>query len=149
MDESGSGQSHSAVNLHPRKTDHLKAPWKPGESGNPAGRPLGSRNKLSESVIQDIAADWAVGGAETIARVRMTDPATNFRVVASILPKDVLVNVQQQTPGNLEPDEWRVLVDLVRLIKASTPDGANALPSDLTPTLEETVRAHFAKPIEN
>jgi hypothetical protein len=56
-----------------------------------------------------IAADWAVGGAETIARVRMTDPATYFRVVASILPKDVLVNVQQQTPGNLEPDEWRVL----------------------------------------
>jgi len=41
----------------------LAAPWKPGESGNPAGRPLGSRNKLSESVIQDIAADWAIGGA--------------------------------------------------------------------------------------
>ena len=35
----------------------------------------------------------------------------------AILPKDVLVNVQQQTPGNLDPDEWRVLVDLVRLIK--------------------------------
>jgi hypothetical protein len=136
------------VNLHPRKTDHLKAPWKPGESGNPAGRPLGSRNKLSESVIQDIAADWAIGGPETIARVRMTDPATYFRVVASILPRDVLVNVQQQTPGNLEPDEWRVLVDLVRLIKASAPDGADALPSDLTPALEETVRAHFAKPVE-
>ena len=50
-------------------------------------------------MIQDIAADWAIGGAETIARVRMTDPATYFRVVASILPKDVLVNVQQQTPG--------------------------------------------------
>ena len=34
--------------------------WKPGESGDPAERPLGSRNNLSESVIQDIAADWAV-----------------------------------------------------------------------------------------
>ena len=121
--------------------------WKPGESGDPAERPLGSRNKLSESVIQDIAADWAIGGAETIARVRMTDPATYFRVVASILPKDVLVNVQQQTPGNLEPDEWRVL-DLVRLIRASAPEGANALPSDIAPALEETVRAHFARPIE-
>ena len=100
-------------------------------------------------MIQDIAADWAIGGAETIARVRITDPATYFRVVASILPKDVLVNVQQQTPGNLEPDEWRVLVDLVRLIRASAPEGANALPSDIAPALEETVRAHFAKPIEN
>ena len=95
-------------------------------------------------MIQDIAADWAIGGPETIARVRMTDPATYFRVVASILPRDV-VNVQQQTPGNLEPDEWRVLVDLVRLTKASAPEGSQAL--DLTPALEETVRAHFAKPV--
>ena len=87
------------------------------------------------------------GGPETIARVRLADPATYFRVVASILPKDVLVNVQQQTPGNLEPDEWRVL-DLVRLIRASAPEGANALPSDIAPALEETVRAHFARPIE-
>ena len=76
-------------------------------------------------MIQDIAADWAVGGAETIARVRMTDPATYFRVVASILPKDVLVNVQQQTPGNLEPDEWRVLVDLVRLITGECTSGGD------------------------
>ena len=141
------------VNLQPaehpkRKTAHLAAPWKPGESGNPLGRPLGSRNKLSEAVIQDIAADWAIGGAETIARVRLTDPATYFRVVASILPKDVLVNVQQSTPGNLDPDEWRVLVELVRLIKSSAPEGSQALPSDLAPSIEETVRAHFAKPIE-
>ena len=46
-------------------------------------------------MIQDIAADWAIGGPETIARVRRTDPTAYFRVVASILPKDVLVNVQQ------------------------------------------------------
>jgi hypothetical protein len=122
--------------------------WKPGESGNPAGRPIGSRNKLSESVIQDIAADWAIGGAETIARVRRTDPAAYFRVVASILPKDVLVNVQQQTPGNLDPTEWALMIDLVRLIKAAAPQGANALPSEIVPAIEETVRAHFAKPIE-
>jgi hypothetical protein len=93
-------------------------------------------------VIQDIAADWAIGGAETIARVRMTDPATYFRVVASILPKDVLVNVQTSTPGNLDPDEWCVLVDLVRLIKSSAPEGAKALPTEIVPSIEETVRGY-------
>jgi len=66
----------------------------------------------------------------------MTDPAT-YRVVASILPKDVLVNVQQQTPGNLDPDEWRVLVGLVRLIKASAPEGSQALPTEIVPAIEE------------
>jgi hypothetical protein len=132
----------------PDKTRHLKPAWKPGESGNPAGRPLGSRNKLSESVIQDIAADWAIGGPETIARVRMTDPATYFRVVASILPKDVLVNVQQQTPGNLSAEDWALMVDLVRLIKSSSPEGAKALPSELAPVIEDSIRSYFAKPIE-
>ena len=44
-------------------------PWKPGESGNPAGRPIGARNKFSEDVIQVFALDWAAGGPEAIARV--------------------------------------------------------------------------------
>jgi len=41
-----------------------------------------------------------------------------------------------------------VLVDLLQLIKSSSPAGATALPSDIVPAIEETVRAHFAKPIE-
>ncbi len=41
-----------------------------------------------------------------------------------------------------------MLVDLVRLIRASAPEGAKALPSDIAPALDETVRAHFAKPVE-
>ena len=134
-------------------TEESKRPvavrWKPGQSGNPLGRPQGSRNKLSEDVLATLANDWAAGGAETVARVRATDPSTYLRVVASILPKDVLVNVQQQTPASLAPEEWAVMVDLVRLIKASAPTGAQALPSDLAPALEDAVRAHFAKPVES
>jgi hypothetical protein len=73
-------------------------------------------------VPEDIAADWAVGGAETIARVRMTDPATYFRVVASILPKDVLVNVQQQTPAGLDADDWSRMISLARTMREIAPD---------------------------
>ena len=40
------------------------------------------------------------------------------------------------------------MVELVRLIKASVPEGAQALPSDLAPAIEETVPAHFAKPFD-
>jgi hypothetical protein len=69
-------------------------------------------------------------------------------VVGSILPKDILVNVQQQVPGNLDPDEWRVLVDLIRLIKSSAPEGAKALPTEIVPAIKETVRSYFAKPID-
>ena len=87
------------------KEQAVSTKWKPGESGNPAERPVGSRNKLSEAVPQDIAEDWAIGGAEAVARVRMTDPATYFRVVASILPKDVLSVVDNTTMGGLSADD--------------------------------------------
>jgi hypothetical protein len=48
--------------------------WKPGQSGNPAGRPLGSRNKFSEAAHADL-----------VARVRMTGPSTYMWVCFSIL----------------------------------------------------------------
>ena len=37
-------------------------PWKPGQSGNPKGRPQGSRNKLSEQFLADVHASWQVWG---------------------------------------------------------------------------------------
>lgn len=119
--------------------------WKPGESGNPAGRPIGSRNKFSEDVIQAFAIDWAAGGPEAIARVRVTDPSTYMRVVASILPKDVLVNVHQATPGNLEPEAWATLRRVLDIIQASVPAGAE--PIAVFETIETALRAEYARPI--
>ena len=62
--------------------------WKPGESGNPAGRPKGSRNKLSEAVIGDILLDWEEFGVETIRQTREKDPVRYLRVVAGIIPRE-------------------------------------------------------------
>jgi hypothetical protein len=76
------------------------------------------------------------------AKVRQTDPSTYLRAVASILPKDVLVNVQQNVPGNLDPSDWEVLRRVVDLIKANAPGG------DLSSTLEaieSALRADRAK----
>jgi len=33
-------------------------PWKPGESGNPRGRPRGARSKLGAAFIEALAADF-------------------------------------------------------------------------------------------
>jgi Family of unknown function (DUF5681) len=38
--------------------------FKPGQSGNPAGRPLGSRNKLSEAFLADFYQVWQERGIE-------------------------------------------------------------------------------------
>jgi Family of unknown function (DUF5681) len=137
------------VKIHPaehqKRRPQLAAPWQPGQSGNPAGRPPGSRNKYSEDVLTVMANDWAAGGADVVARVRATDPSTYLRVVASILPKDVLVNVQQSVPGNLQPEAWASLRRVLDLIESC---GASGEPQEVFEMIEEDLRARLAKPVE-
>lgn len=75
-----------------RKTG-LAEPWKPGQSGNPAGRPKSARNKLSEAFIEALTADFAQHGIATIERVRAEKPEQYLKVVAGLLPKDLNVRV--------------------------------------------------------
>ena len=65
----------------------------PGSNGNPHGRPKGSRNQLSEAFIRDLEADWQEHGIEVVRRVRVQEPAKYMQIVASLVPKDVHVNV--------------------------------------------------------
>lgn len=81
-------------------TDETKAkhsgliPWKPGQSGNPAGRPRGARAKLSEQFVQDILTDWETHGVKAIEDVRAKSPTDYLKVVASVITKDVAVTVR-------------------------------------------------------
>jgi uncharacterized protein DUF5681 len=42
--------------------EHRAPPWQPGQSGNPKGRVLGSRNRMSESFLEDLRATWEKRG---------------------------------------------------------------------------------------
>ena len=61
--------------------------WQPGQSGNPAGRLRGSRNKLSEAVICALLRDFSRHGEKAIARVRQTQPGVYLKVLALLIPK--------------------------------------------------------------
>ena len=62
------------------------------QPGNP-GRPRGSRNKLGEAFIAALAEDFEKHGVEVIERVRIEKPEAYIKVIASLLPKDLNLNV--------------------------------------------------------
>jgi hypothetical protein len=68
--------------------------FKPGESGNPAGRPRGAKSKLSETFIEDLRDCWERHGAAALEKCAIEAPEQFLRVVASLMPKDVNLSVE-------------------------------------------------------
>ena len=75
------------------KKQQIGKPFKPGQSGNPKGRPKGSRNRLSEDFVKALAADFKEHGEDAIADTRKKDPGVYLRVITSILPKEIKKDV--------------------------------------------------------
>jgi hypothetical protein len=58
-------------------------PFKPGQSGNPRGRPNGARSKLGEDFVNELYENFAVHGAAAIERLCEEDPAAYLRIAVT------------------------------------------------------------------
>ena len=77
----------------PDKTGKQQGCWQPGQSGNPEGRPKGSRNKLSEEFLRAFAQDFEQHGAAVIETVRQERPQDYLKVAASLMPKQMEIEM--------------------------------------------------------
>jgi hypothetical protein len=75
--------------------------WPPGQSGNPAGKPPGTRHAFSQGFIRDFALVWQEEGLEAVRKVARKSPETFVAIAAKVCPADVRVTLEQQLPGNL------------------------------------------------
>ena len=71
-----------------RSRANLK-PFKPGQSGNPAGRPKSARSRLSESFLKALADDFEANGAEAVIAARTKNPGEYLRVISALQPKQI------------------------------------------------------------
>jgi hypothetical protein len=88
--------------------------FKPGQSGNPGGKPVGARNRLSAAFIKTLADDFDKGGVEVIEKLRKEQPAQYANVIAKLMPK--LMELSGLDGGDIP------LSGVVKFVKSSDSD---------------------------
>jgi hypothetical protein len=85
-----------------------KGRFLPGESGNPAGRPKGSKNKLATSFFDDCYAVWLESGKGALQEMVAMDPASFARLVGSQMPKELDIDSISSDGSMTPPAEIRI-----------------------------------------
>lgn len=86
--------------------------WKPGESPNPGGKPVGARNRLTAAFLNALAKDFDENGKEAIEQCRLNKPDAYIKAIAALCPKEIEVKSPLQ---ELKDDE---LLNAVRALES-------------------------------
>ena len=78
--------------------------WPPGQSGNPAGKPPGTRTAFSQGFIRDFALVWAEEGLDAGRKVAKKSPEALVAIAARICPNDVRLTLEQAIHGECLED---------------------------------------------
>lgn len=64
-------------------------PWVKGQSGNPIGRQVGIRTRITEALLRDLEVGWREDGPAAIKKMATEHPSDFVKVMASLLPRDI------------------------------------------------------------
>ena len=101
-----------------KKTRGLK-PWQPGQSGNPKGRPVGSRNKLATLVFDEALASFEKRGPAAFEELANKDPARYLILMAQLIPQHFKHEVEHTIAGlSAEEVQLRLAESRATLLEA-------------------------------
>jgi hypothetical protein len=120
-------------------------PFQPGQSGNLSGRP--ARARLTEQFVSDLSATWAKHGARILEDMARKDGRSFAHLAAKLIPQDVSLSISARLPGDLPPDDWQAMLELLSAVKAALPDDQRK-PGDIAALVGEALRLHGAKVVE-
>lgn len=110
---------------------HRPSQFKPGQSGNPGGKPKGARNRLTAHFLNTLADDFEKHGKEAIERARTEDPVGYMKVVGALMPKQI---EQTQPLDDLTDAELVAGIALLRSRLAENAAGGTAETGEPTQT---------------
>jgi hypothetical protein len=123
--------------------------WKPGQSGNPRGRPPGvDRARLEAEYVANFADHYAEYGFRAIVRVYQEDPAKYLTLAGTLLPKEIQLQLTQKLPGNLTLAEWAAFREVLDAIERAMPDARDRKPGDVLNYVLAALDAYRSSPPE-
>ena len=67
--------------------------WPPGISGNPNGRPIGSRTVFSQGFLKDLASVWAERGRAAMEKTAIDQPGVFFATCVRLIGPEVKLTI--------------------------------------------------------
>ena len=130
------------------RTKHVNGRmWQAGQSGNPNGRPVGSRTVFSQAFLKDLAAVWRDHGRETMIKTATDQPSVFFATCARLIGPEVKLTIEQSLPGNLSMEDWQVMREVIAAVRQAIPDASSKPPGAVLVHVLEALRAAQAKPV--
>lgn len=121
---------------HPNTLANLKS-YKPGQTGNPGGKPVNSRNALQKKFLYDLAKDFDKNGKQAIVEMREKDPSSYIRAIVALMPKELEIS---RPLDELSDEQLNAALIAARAILAAQSAGNDTGPRSRSevPALDES-----------
>jgi hypothetical protein len=117
-------------------------PWGKGQSGNPLGRPAGTKYAIEGVFLKDLHRKWQEDGASIMDRAEEQDPIGFMRIMAQVLPKQIAVNVETRS-GPFDAVKRMKLRRLLDMLDGCVANGADL--DDVLGWIETDLRSRLSR----